>query len=181
VKGLYFQELLEMMQDRFSEDIKNQVINASQLEKGKSFTSEGDFDPALFVRMVANFGHIIHLPYSATMRAYGRHLNKSLIRKYPALFKSNPDTFTFLKTFIENAVADLNSKNTGIQIPKLTFTTPEKNQLIIKYESDLPFADVAEGMILSTIDHYDEEITCVGYDLSNGLGNHRQFILTKRP
>lgn len=127
-----------------------------------------------------NFGHMIKLPYNSTLRAFGRQLNKSLIKRFPHIYKSQKDTFALLRNFEFVILTEIEKHLPSAQIPKITIVSPEPNLMIIKYESDLPLADIAEGMLLSTIDYYDERINVVGYDIVGNDKNKRQFILTKQ-
>lgn len=178
MKNLFFQELIEMMEIRFGQEIKDHVLDNSHLDHSGSFKTRDQYDSAQFMRMVANFGRLIQLPYNSTMRAFGRHLNKNLIKKFPNIFESQKDTFSLFKNF-DVVLREVKKYFPESQIPKVTFKDAGPNNLTIIYDSELPLADVAEGMLLSTIDYYQEKITVNITASSRVDENKRIFTLMK--
>ena len=64
-------------------------------------------------------------------------------------------------------------------MPVFTTTRPTEDSLKMVYQSERPFAVLAEGLITGCIAYHKEQIDLQMTDLSDGKQKHVEFLLQK--
>src|SRR5687767_3060697 len=96
MKGIVFTEFLEMVEDRFSPAVAEEIIVAANLPSGCAYTAVGSYDHAEIVQLVRELSRVTNLSMSDVMVQFGRHLFKRFVAGYPQFFKKTTNAFDFL-------------------------------------------------------------------------------------
>ena len=179
MKGVVFTEFIEMVEDVFSPDIADQIINDSELDSDGAYTAVGTYDHHEILAMVTRLSELTSIPVDDLVQTFGKHLLKRFTELYPSFFNEVDDTFTFLETIENHVHIEVLKLYPDAELPSFTVDQPDVKTLIMCYESSRPFAMLAKGLIKGAAEHFSEKISIEMVDLSNGEGNHARFELKK--
>ena len=180
MKGIVFSEFIELVENKFSIEIADQIIDESQLESGGAYTSVGTYDHAEMVQMVVRLSELTGVGVPELLRVFGEHLTKRFTELYPTFFDNVSDTFAFLDTIENHVHVEVKKLYPDAELPSFQTEHPDANTLIMKYTSFRPFADLAEGLILGAIAHFGESIQLQRQRREDYDGTSETFVLTRR-
>ena len=180
MKGIVFSEFIEMVEDRFSPEIADRIIEAANLPSGGAYTAVGTYDHEEMLALVTELAHETGVPAADLVREYGRHLFHRFHKLYPGFFEGVPTVFDFLNSIENHVHLEVRKLYNDAELPR--FNTPESSQdhLVMIYESKRPFAALAEGLIRGCIEHYGEHISLAQQDLSEPGLTRVRFDLARQ-
>jgi heme-NO-binding protein len=180
MKGMVFTEFLEMVEETFSADVVDQIIEASALSSHGVYTAVGSYDHAELLQLVTHLSEITGMAVPDLIRAFGKHLFGRFVQGYPHFFEGVDSVFTFLPQ-VENYIhIEVKKLYPDAELPSFACDASHPGQLVMTYKSSRPFAELAEGLILACIAHYGEDIALTSEDLSGAQRTHVCFTLTQR-
>lgn len=178
MKGVIFTEFLEMVEDKFSPEIADKIIEASDLVTGGAYTSVGTYHHSELIEMVGHLSKESGVEVVPLVKVFGEHLFGRFVELYPEFFDEVSTCFSFL-SLIENHVhVEVKKLYPDAELPTFATTQSEPQTLEMIYQSKRPLAPVAEGLILGCIAYFKEDITLEVEDLS-GDNTHARFTLNK--
>lgn len=178
MKGLVFKELIEMVEDKFGEEMAEMIIEKSKLPSGGAYTSIGTYDHQEILDLVVSLSRESSIPIGDLVKTFGKYLATRFAKLYADFFKHD-SAMDFLKTVDGIIHVEVKKLYPEAELPKFTYEEPNEKQLIMQYESSRPFALLAEGLILGFIEHFDEKINLKAEDTSDGKGVACTFTLTR--
>ena len=179
MKGIVFTEFIELVEDKFSPEIADAIIETANLPSGGAYTALGTYDHQEILQLVTRLSEATDIPASDLMRIFGRHLFNRFIALYPQLFVGITSAFEFL-SYIESYIhVEVKKLYPDAQLPAFEYDRTNRQQLIMTYHSSRPFALLAEGLIDGCLAHFGEKISFRCEDLSAGRGTSARFILTR--
>jgi heme-NO-binding protein len=180
MKGIVFTEFLEMVEETFSVEVVDQIIEASDLPSHGVYTAVGSYDHAEILQLVTHLSEITGMAVPDLVRAFGKHLFGRFVQGYPHFFEGLDSAFAFLQQ-VENYIhIEVKKLYPDAELPSFDCDASHPGQLVMTYKSSRPFADLAEGLIRGCIEHYGEDIELTSQDLSGAQRKHVCFILTQR-
>jgi len=179
MKGMVFTEFLEMVEDLFSPEIADRVIEGSELQSGGVYTAVGTYDHNELVQLVTQLSTVTGVAVPHLLHTFGKHLFGRFVVSYPQFFAGVGSAFAFLEHVEDYIHVEVRKLYPNAELPGFEYDTSESRRLTILYRSTRPFADLAEGLILGCIEHFGEQIDIQREDLSNGLGTCARFSLIK--
>lgn len=180
MKGIVFAEFLEMVEERFSSDVADEMIEAAQVPSGGAYTAVGTYDHAELLALVETLGALTGQPVPDLVRAFGEHLFGRFVVGYPQLFTGVGSAFAFLSRIEGYIHVEVKKLYPDAELPRFTCEARSADQLVLRYESTRPFADLAEGLMLGCCAHFGEPIDITRADESGGGGTRVRFSLTRR-
>ena len=156
MKGIVFTEFMEMVEKEFGLEMVDQLVNACPLHSKGIYTKVGTYDHQEMISLVGELSDTKKLPASSLINVFGRHLFASFVKSYPGFFKDQ-DTFSFLKSLDGYIHVEVKKLYSDAELPRF-MCTEKDNTLTMHYQSSRPFADLAEGLIQETIQHFKEDI-----------------------
>ncbi len=180
MKGIVFTEFIEMVEDKFSLDVADEIIENAHLESGGAYSSLGTYDHREMLELVNELSKSSGIPASDLVRVFGIHLCGRFAVNFPEMFSSAEDTFGFLEQIQDHIHVEVRKLYPDAQLPRFSYEYPRENQLVMNYSSDRPFAVLADGLIQGAVKHYGEEIDIEIEDLSDGAGTSARFLLTRQ-
>ena len=179
MKGMIFTEFLEMVEDRFSADVVDNIIEASELESGGVYTSIGTYGHEEMLTLVTQLSKEVNIPVPDLVQAFGLYLFGRFASSHTEFFSEINSTFAFLSK-VENYIhIEVRKLYPGAQLPSFEYNTSQENQMVMTYNSTRPFADLAEGLINGCIAHFKEDIEVKRENLADN-GTSARFTLSKK-
>ena len=172
MKGIVFTEFIEMVEDVFSPDMADQIINDSNLYSDGAYTAVGTYDHHEMLTMVTRLSELTSMSVPDLVQTFGKHL----LQRFTVLY---PEFFSFLDTIENHVHVEVLKLYPDAELPKFNVHHPDSKSLVMTYKSSRPFAVLAQGLIKGAADYFSENISVTMIDLSNGEGNHARFELTK--
>ncbi len=158
MKGIVFTEFLEMVEDRFSPEIADRLIDESDLPSGGVYTAVGTYPHTEIVSMVIKLAEITNLPIPALINAFGQYLFGRFYTLYPNFFIGITGSLDFLSRIEDVIHVEVKKLYPDAQLPKFDIERPDANTLHMTYHSERHLGDLAEGLIQSCIAHFGERI-----------------------
>jgi len=180
MKGIVFTEFIEMVENEFSIEIADQIIEASHLESEGVYTSLGTYNHEEMVQLVQQLSVVTNMPVPDLLQVFGTYLFGCFVDGFPQFFKNINSTFVFLEhveSYIHIEVLKLYPE---AELPHFEYRYPHPNELEMTYHSVRPFAHFAKGLLQGAVTHFSEDIVIQHDDLSAGAGTSARFILTKK-
>ncbi len=179
MKGVVFTEFLEMVEDKFSADMVDDIIDDADLESEGVYTAVGTYPHEEIVSLVGSLSKHTEIAVPDLVKIFGEHLFGRFAILYPDFMKSDPGVFEFLESVETYIHIEVKKLYPDAQLP--TFDTERKNDdtLIMYYNSPHPFATLADGLLKGCMSHFnvDAEITMI--DRSDGKGTSAEFHIVK--
>lgn len=177
MKGIVFTEFLEMVESKMGADISDRLVDDCDLPSGGAYTSLGTYDHAEIVKMVAYLSKLTDVPVPALLKVFGVHLMGRFAVLYPQLVTAKGNTYDLLDNVQGYIHGEVRKLYPEAEFPTIQTERPGPGKLVLTYQSTRPFADLAEGLIQGTIDHYGENIQMVRVDLEGQPGTAARFSL----
>lgn len=180
MKGVVFTEFMELVEDKFSFEMADQIIEASELESGGAYTAIGTYDHHELLKLVTHLGEFAGAPVPDLVRTFGHHLADKFATGFPAFFE-NTDLFTFLESVEDVIHVEVRKLYPDAELPRFETERKDESTLLMKYESSRPFAELAMGLIQGTIDYFGEtaEVT-MALDPDAVAGTCATFTIAKK-
>lgn len=154
MKGIVFTEFLEMVEDRFSPEVADQIIEQSDPSSGGAYTAVGTYDPQEMMQLVVSLSQVSGTPVPDLLKTFGRHLFGRFYKGYPRFFVGINNTLDFLKTIESVIHVEVLKLYPDAELPRFECVSAEPGKLVLVYRSARRLADLAEGLMLGCADHY---------------------------
>ena len=179
MKGIIFTEFLEMVEEKFSPEVADKIIEASETVTGGAYTSVGTYHHSELIEMVGHLSEESGIEVVPLVKVFGEHLFGRFVDLYPEFFEGVDSCFQFLELIENHVHVEVQKLYPDAELPTFGTEQPEPNKLEMTYQSMRPLAPVAEGLIRGCIAHYQEDITLTVEDLSGGDNTRARFTLEK--
>lgn len=179
MKGMVFTSFLEMVEERFSLEVVDKMIESSELSTGGSYTTVGTYDHQELIQLIVRLSEHTSIPVPKLVRVFGENLFSQLVEKYPELIKGVPTVFSLLEHLDGYIHMEVKKLYPEAELPSFQCEILNEHTLILTYYSARPFADLAEGLIFGSIQYYGEKIQVSREDLPANSGTSARFVLTK--
>ena len=87
MKGI-FTEFLEMVENEFSYEVADKIIEENSLASNSAYTSVGNYDNKELLMLVSSLSNHINKPVDELVHAYGKYLLKRFFVLFPHFFDS---------------------------------------------------------------------------------------------
>ncbi len=177
MKGLVFSEFLEFVEEVYSPEMVDDIIDASDLSSGGVYTSVGTYNHRELVCLVAALSEKCGMQAPDLVRAFGRHLFSRLLASYPDFTSAADNTFDFLRLVEDYIHVEVRKLYPDAELPKFEFDSPSPEQLIVTYRSKRALGDLAHGMMEGASEHFGEDIVIKRDMESHSYGSAVKFSL----
>lgn len=176
MKGMVFSEFVEMVEESFSPEIADRMIVDANVPSGGAYTSVGLYDYKEMLSLVTALSKLTETPVPELVRAFGGYLLNRFVVGHPHFFANMHSTFDFLQSVHDTVHTEVLKLYPDAQLPHFD-TERQGDTLVMVYRSKRPFADLAEGLILGSFDHFNEKVTLQREDSHDGDYNVSRFVL----
>lgn len=180
MKGIIFTEFLDMVEEKFSPEMADKIIEAStNLSTDGAYTSVGTYHHSELIELVSHLSNEVDVDIPLLVETFGKFLFERFVVLYPSFFTENQTTFGFLDLIENHVHVEVKKLYPDAELPSFDTTLINENHLQMIYQSKRPFAPVAYGLMQGCIAHYKEDISIEREDLGNGENMHVKFTLIK--
>ncbi len=158
MKGIIFAEFLTMVDEMFSIEMTERLIDEVKPPSDGAYTTVGTYDAQEIVDLVVKLSEITQISVPDLLKTFGRYLLARFAVIFPQFFKEVTSTLDFLPMVESYVHLEVKKLYSDAELPFFTCVTPYPGRLEMKYRSARNFPDLAEGLILGTADHFNERI-----------------------
>ncbi len=181
MKGMVFTEYLDMVEKTFGLEITDQMITACDLPSGGAYTAVGTYDHQEIVQLVQQLHHLTGMPLEDLLKAFGRHLFKRFVIRYPEMFEGKDSAFSFLEKIDSHIHVEVRKLYPDAELPSFECSRPAADELTMLYHSNRGMADLAEGLIQGCGEHFRETLSINRQYISDARGAGVLFSIKHQP
>lgn len=178
MKGIIFTEFIEMVESRFGYGLMDEIIESSNLPSRGIYTAVGTYSHTEMVQLVTELSTRIQKPTNELLKNYGQHLFKVLANSYPHFFENISNAFDFFEQIDAYIHFEVQKLYPDAELPKFETKRIDENTLEMLYLSERKMADLAEGLIIATLEFYTEKAS-VSKENINSDGSVVKFRICK--
>lgn len=178
MKGMIFTEFLEMVEEQFSLNMVDTIIERANLSSGGVYTAVGTYPHSEIVQLVVNLSQMTQIPVPDLLHAFGERLFERFSVRYAHFFRDTPSAFDFLQRLDEYVHAEVKKLYPEAELPTFHCTQQGNGSMTLLYRSHRAMADLAQGLIVGCFRHFGESVHIGREDVSDGAGTAVKFILT---
>ncbi len=145
--GMVFTELIEMVEDKFSPEVADKMIEAAEDQGGGVYTAVGAYPAEHVQAMVGRLSEITGIPAGELVRAFGRHLLGRFAHSHPGHFQRHPDVFDFLARIDSDIHVEVKKLYSNATLPRFKVVSRSKDVLELHYSSPRRMELLAQGLI----------------------------------
>lgn len=179
MKGIVFCEFLDMVDDVFSPEMTETLIDSCDLASGGAYTAVGTYDHDEIITLVAALSRETGAPVPELVKSFGSHLFGRFVELYPDFFEGVEDVYDFLESVDAKIHVDVKKLYPEAELPSIDCERIDDTRFALLYESGRAMGDLAEGLIASAISHFGQDVEMSRQDLSSGNQQRVRFELTK--
>lgn len=181
MRGIVFTELMEFVEETWSPEMADEIIEASDLPSGGAYTAVARYDHHEMLALVSTLSARSGIPVARLECAFGQHLFGRLVRAFPHFLEGTGSALEFLagvETYVHTEVRKLYP---DAELPRFETHFAAPDRLVMTYRSSRPLADLAEGLIRGCAEHFREPVEIQREDLSEGNETVTRFLLSRGP
>lgn len=145
--GMVFTELIEMVEDKFSLETADKMIEAVEEKGGGIYTAVGAYPAEHIQVMVGRLSEITGIPGNELVRAFGRHLLGRFAEYHPGHFQRHPDVFDFLARIDSDIHVQVKKLYSNATLPRFKVLSRSEDLLELRYMSPRRMEILAQGLI----------------------------------
>ncbi|WP_019591432.1 heme NO-binding domain-containing protein [Thioalkalivibrio sp. ALE20] len=177
MKGIVFTEFLEMVEDVFSPDVADAIIEHANLPSGGVYTAVGTYDHSEMVRLVTALSRETGTEVDDLLEVFGKYLFGRFRALYPDFFTGVDSAFGFLEHVEDYIHVEVRKLYPDAELPTFDTRRLDSERLVMEYSSARPFAHLANGLIHGCLESFGETAEVDFEDLSHGEDTHTRFTL----
>ncbi|MEM6821343.1 MAG: heme NO-binding domain-containing protein [Verrucomicrobiota bacterium] len=179
MKGVVFTEFLEMVEDQFSDEIADELLDSCDLPSGGTYTAVGTYDHSEMVTLIVRLSELTGQSTPELIHVFGLYLFGRFTVLYPSFLEGVNSCMDFLEGIEDIIHAEVKKLYPDAQLPKFDVERPDRDTLIMIYRSERHLGDLAHGLIEQCITHFGESIHVKREDLEDQEGSPVRFTLSK--
>ena len=178
MKGVIFSEFQELVESTFGLEMYDRLVQQCDLPTDGAYTSVGTYDHSELLQLVVKLAEETETSVAELAYAFGKHLFTKFTQASPHLL-ANIDSAVDLLSNVEGFIhVEVRKLYPDAELPSFEFDQLSDNQWLMTYQSTRPFADLAHGLIVASIEHFGDEIEVARKDLPGAPGTNAEFKLT---
>ena len=158
MKGIVFSEFLDMVDEKFSIEMSERIVDEVKPPSGGAYTTVGTYDPQEIVDLLVKLSEISSISVHDRLKTFGRHLLTRFTEIFPEFFEGATSTLDFLPMVESYVHLEVKKLYSDAELPSFTCVSPYPGRLEMTYRSALNLPDLAEGLIIGTADHFNERV-----------------------
>ena len=168
MKGIVFCEFLDMVSEKFSEDMVDDIIEAADLPSGGAYTTVGTYDHSEMVAMVQALSDRTGAPVQLLVHTFGHHMFGRFFHLYPDFFRGVDNALDFLERIERVIHVEVLKLYPDAQLPRFDITRGADGSMVMVYRSPRRMGDLAAGLIEGCIEHYGQPVSVARRAMPDG-------------
>ncbi|MBJ7552258.1 heme NO-binding domain-containing protein [Marinomonas ostreistagni] len=172
--GVVYTTFMDMVEDKFSDEVLDEILETPNLSTGGAFTSVGYYGHTDMIKLVVRLSELTNLPVDTLIEAFGEHLFGVLISKYPMLAEGRNTSLELLEVVDTAIHVEVLKLYPDAELPEFRCERIDSVTLHMEYRSKRPFSRLALGLIKGCAKHFGEElaITHESFDSNEQFETH---------
>lgn len=180
MKGIVFREFIAMVEQRYSIEIADRIISASNLSSGGAYTSVGTYPHEEMLDLVTHLSAETDTPVTDLLFAFGRHLFQRFHTIHPEFVKTQASAFELLRRLDGHIHVEVRKLYIDAELPAFDYEQISNDEVAFVYRSRRKLSDFAHGLIQGCIEHFGESMRVERTDLpEDDTGAHTRFLLKR--
>lgn len=168
MRGLIFTQFLEMVENHYSPEMVDDIIEDSGIPSGGAYTAVSKYDHKELHDLGVALAQRTNQTISDILIEFGDYVFAPLYDKYKPLFKDKSGAMQFLLEIDTDIHKEMRKLYPDALLPNI-HCRMEGNVLIMEYQSDRHFADLVHGLILGVARYFGETLKIEIPSFESGL------------
>ncbi len=178
MKGVIFVEFLEMVDEKFGLEMTEELIENSDLKSEGIYTAVGTYDDSEMINLITHLHKKTAIPVPKLLTVFSQYLFGGFLKRYPEMLVEYSSGFEMLMKIDDTIHVQVQKLYPEAILPKFEFEKISDNELKLIYKSQRKMPDLAEGLISSTMNHFNEKFS-IAREYVQEDGSWVNFIIKK--
>lgn len=166
MKGMVFAEFLSLVEQKFGDDMVDDLLDSVELASGGAYTAVGTYEHGEMVALVTALSEHTGLPVDPLMHAFADHLMKFFYANYPTFFEKAGDTLSFIESVDRHIHVEVRKLYPDAELPSFCCTRRGDHEMRVVYTSSRNFDALAEGLMKAAAHYFGEELEVERLDVN---------------
>lgn len=176
MKGVVFTEFMEMVEERFSADMLDDIIEDAGTASDGAYTAVGSYPFAELLRLLAALSRRTGMDSQELIYGFGHYLFGRFTTLYPYSIQGCADAFSLLGNVDQYIHVEVQKLYPDAELPQITVVSRDLKRLELLYDSPRCLAPLAAGLIQGTLDHFGEQAR-IAVEPLNETGSQVRFVV----
>ena len=158
MKGVVFTGFLELVEEKFGDEMVDKLLGSLELESEGAYTAVGTYDHGELFKLVGKLSEYTGVEVPVLVKTFAKFFGKQHLRKYEAFYKNTKDTFSFLESIDSHIHIEVKKLYPDAELPRFSTKRIDDTTIEMIYTSSRKLATFAEGLIEDTADYYNEKV-----------------------
>ncbi|MBS98926.1 MAG: hypothetical protein CMI01_09640 [Oceanospirillaceae bacterium] len=154
--GVVYTSFIEMVEQQFSPDTADDLLDNPALKYDGVYTAVGSYDHNDMIRMVVHLSELTGIPVDDLVQAFGEYLFHQLAERYPAVLEARTGFLDFLEVIETSVHTQVRKLYPNAELPQFDTVRHDPNSLTMHYASRRPFVNLALGLIQGCSAYYKQ-------------------------
>ncbi len=177
MKGMVFTEFMDFVAERFGDDMVDDIIEASAVPSGGSYTAVGTYSHGEMVALCGALADRTAVPVGDLVRDFGDRLSDTFARDFPDFFQRAGNLFDFLASIEEHIHVEVLKLYPDAELPRFIVEERSAARMVILYQSPRRMGHLSEGLITGSARQYDVQVRVRSEVLEAGDGMATRFFI----
>jgi hypothetical protein len=179
MKGLVFTTFYAHCEEQYGADMLDDIIDDANLPNKGAYTSVGTYPFQEIVALITALVRRTGQSLPAVLEQFGRACFGKWVSYVPAHFE-NKDLFDILAGIDDFHEFEVRKLYPDAELPSFKVESRNDRELVLRYFSCKPLADLAAGVIKGAAAHLGEEISVTHRPVTDGTEAHVRFEVRRR-
>ncbi|TCK05637.1 heme NO-binding domain-containing protein [Marinobacterium mangrovicola] len=176
--GVVYTSFIEMVEEKFSPEVADQLLENPQLQYGGIYTAVGSYEHHDIIRMAVHLSEISGIPADDLVPVFGEYLFHQLVERYPQMVDGCDNLLDFLQGIETSVHTQVRALYPSAQLPRFECIREDSNHLTMHYESKRPFVNLARGLIQGAANYFGQDYQVEVIRSRETADNKASFYIT---
>lgn len=172
MRGLIFTQYLEMVENHYSADMVDDIIEDVNPPSGGSYTAVSKYNHQELADLCVALAKRTDQTLTDILIEYGIYVFAPLYDKYKRLFRTKSSAIEFLLEVDSDIHKEMRKLYPDATLPNIECYL-EGDVLVMHYQSDRHFADLVKGLIIGCGQYFGEEMEFLSEEVTSGNATYR--------
>ena len=134
MKGIFFCEFVEMVEETQSPELMDSIILESELATEGAYTAGGNYDYRELLQLFSKLSDKTGLSDEELMHRFGEYLFERLCVNYPEFFEGSATTFSFLSKIEDHIHTEVCKIYPDSEMARFETHEPDEHTLVMTRE-----------------------------------------------
>jgi heme-NO-binding protein len=125
MKGIVFTEFLEMVENKFSPELADRIIEGAEIPSGGVYTAVGTYSHTEMIELVCCLSKETGIDSAELMRSFGGHMFERFYVLFPKYFEGLNSSFEFMEKIEDYIHVEVRKLYPEAELPSFVCETSE--------------------------------------------------------